>query len=32
VRGDAPAARMAAERHLIGFSEDVRSAVLASRA
>ena len=31
VRGDAPAARMAAERHLLGFSEDVRSAVLATR-
>ena len=31
VRGDAPAARMAAEQHLIGFSEDVRSTVLATR-
>ena len=31
VRGDAPAARMAAEQHLLGFSEDVRSAVLATR-
>ena len=32
VRGDAPAARMAAEQHLRGFSEDVRSTVLATRA
>ena len=32
VRGDAPAARMAAEQHLRGFSQDVRSTVLASRA
>jgi len=31
VRGDAPAARKAAEQHLRGFSEEVRSTVLASR-
>ena len=32
VRGDARAAREAAERHLRGFSEDVRSAALVTRA
>ena len=32
VRGDADAARAAAEQHLRGFSEEVRSTVLASRA
>jgi DNA-binding GntR family transcriptional regulator len=31
-RGDAPAARMAAEQHLRQFSEEVRSTVLATRA
>jgi DNA-binding GntR family transcriptional regulator len=31
VRGDAPAARRAAEQHLRGFSQDVRSTVLALR-
>jgi DNA-binding GntR family transcriptional regulator len=31
VRGDAPAARAAAEQHLRGFSEEVRSTVLATR-
>jgi DNA-binding FadR family transcriptional regulator len=32
VRGDAAAARTAAEQHLRGFSEEVRSTVLATRA
>jgi DNA-binding GntR family transcriptional regulator len=32
VRGDAQAARVAAEQHLIGFSADVRAMVLATRA
>ena len=32
VRGDAPAARAAAEQHLRGFSEEVRSTILATQA
>jgi DNA-binding GntR family transcriptional regulator len=32
IRGDAAAARAAAEQHLLGFSEEVRSTILAARA